>query len=381
MMAPTQVLALQHYKTLTELFETYRIDCKVDLLTGQTSASEKRTIYQRMKDGAPQIFVGTQTLIQKSAEFTNLALVVTDEQHRFGVRQRTALAEKGNGGKSPHVLVMSATPIPRTLGIILYGDLSITTIHDMPSGRLPVKNAVMNSADRGRVLGFIKKKIEEGRQAYCICPLVDESEAVSGQAVTAYVDALRSALGPGIRVEMLHGRMNGEEKDRILTDFAAGQIAVLVSTTVIEVGINVPNATVMLIENADRFGLAQLHQLRGRIRRGSYQPYCIFLTGREDAWAKERLDVIGTCNDGFEIAQQDLKLRGPGDLFGLTQSGFLSFEIGDIYQDHDILLKASQAADEILSRDPLLEKTENQLLRERVIRGHHRSLAETERTL
>ena len=200
MMAPTQVLALQHYTTLTELFDQYQIDCRVDLLTGQTSAAEKRAIYQRMKDGQPQIFVGTQTLIQKSADFSNLALVVTDEQHRFGVRQRTALAEKGSDGKSPHVLVMSATPIPRTLGIILYGDLSITTIHDMPSGRLPVKNAVMNSADRGRVLSCIKKKIEEGRQAYCICPLVEESEAVAGQAVTAYIDALRSALGPEICV-------------------------------------------------------------------------------------------------------------------------------------------------------------------------------------
>lgn len=381
LMAPTQVLALQHYKTLTELFEKYQIECRVDLLTGQTSAAEKRIIYQRMRDGHPQIFVGTQTLIQKSADFSNLALVVTDEQHRFGVRQRTALAEKGSDGKSPHVLVMSATPIPRTLGIILYGDLSITTIRDMPPGRLPVKNAVMNSADRGKVLSFIKKKIEEGRQAYCICPLVDESEAVDGQAVTAYIDALRSALGPAIRVEMLHGRMSGEEKDRILSEFAAGKIDVLVSTTVIEVGINVPNATVMLVENADRFGLAQLHQLRGRIRRGSDQPYCVFLTGREDAKVKERLDVIGTCNDGFEIAQQDLKLRGPGDLFGLNQSGFLSFEIGDIYQDHDILLKASQAADEILTFDPLLEDPKNHLLRQRIMSGGHTSLAETERTL
>ena len=381
LMAPTQVLALQHYKTLTELFEKYQIGCRVDLLTGQTSAAEKKIIYQHMKDGRPQIFVGTQTLIQKSADFSNLALVVTDEQHRFGVRQRTALAEKGNDGKSPHVLVMSATPIPRTLGIILYGDLSITTIHDMPAGRLPVKNAVMNSSERGKVLNFIKKKIEEGRQAYCICPLVEESEAVAGQAVTAYIDALRSALGSAIRVEMLHGRMNGEEKNLILSDFAAGQIDVLVSTTVIEVGINVPNATVMLIENADRFGLAQLHQLRGRIRRGNDQPYCIFLTGREDARVKERLDVIGTCNDGFEIAQQDLKLRGPGDLFGLTQSGFLSFEIGDIYQDHEILMKASQAADEILERDPLLQDPNNGLLRELIMRGGHSSLAETERTL
>lgn len=381
LMAPTQVLALQHYKTITELFDQYQIDCRVDLLTGQTGAAEKRTIYQKMEDGQPQIFVGTQTLIQKSADFSNLALVVTDEQHRFGVRQRTALAEKGSNGKSPHVLVMSATPIPRTLGIILYGDLSITTIHDMPSGRLPVKNAVMNSADRGRVLAFIKKRIEEGRQAYCICPLVEESEAVAGQAVTAYIDALRSALGQDICVEMLHGRMNSEEKDRVLSDFAAGKIDVLVSTTVIEVGINVPNATVMLIENADRFGLAQLHQLRGRIRRGTHQPYCIFLTGREDARVKERLDVIGTCNDGFEIAQQDLKLRGPGDLFGLNQSGFLSFEIGDIYQDHDILMKASQAADEILARDPLLEDPQNRLLRELIMRGDHTSLTETERTL
>ena len=381
LMAPTQVLALQHYKTITEMFEKYGIDCKVDLLTGQTSSAEKRTVYHRMKEGHPQIFVGTQTLIQKSADFSNLALVVTDEQHRFGVRQRTALAEKGSDGKSPHVLVMSATPIPRTLGIILYGDLSITTIHDMPSGRLPVKNAVMNSADRGRVLEFIKKRIKEGRQAYCICPLVDESEAIAGQAVTAYIDALHSALGPEICVEMLHGRMNGEEKERILSGFAAGQIDVLVSTTVIEVGINVPNATVMLIENADRFGLAQLHQLRGRIRRGTDQPYCIFLTGREDARVKERLDVIGTCNDGFEIAQQDLKLRGSGDLFGLTQSGFLSFEIGDIYQDHDILMKASQAADEILARDPLLKEPQNHLLREQIMHGDHTSFAETERTL
>ena len=381
LMAPTQVLAVQHYQTLAGMFDKYGIDCRIDLLTGTTPSAQRREIYERMSDGRAQIFIGTQALIQKNTDFSNLALVVTDEQHRFGVRQRMDFANKGDDAYSPHILVMSATPIPRTLGIILYGDLSVSRIREMPAGRLPVKNAVIHSAKRAQAFKFIRDQIKEGRQAYCICPLVDDSETLDARSVTGYIDILKSALGDKVRVEMLHGRMKGTDKDRILTEFAAGGIDVLVSTTVIEVGINVPNASVMLIENADRFGLAQLHQLRGRIGRGSYQSYCIFLTSRSDKKVMERLDVIGHCNDGFEIAQEDLRLRGPGDLFGLRQSGFLQFEIGDIFQDHDILTQAASAADRILEDDPLLTKPPHRLLAEQMTQTDYDVLTETERTL
>ncbi len=381
LMAPTQVLAIQHYQTVSGLFEKYRIDCPVDLLTGSTPEAEKKLIYQHMADGEPRIFIGTQTLVQKSASFSNLALVVTDEQHRFGVRQRCEFASKGNDVFSPHVLVMSATPIPRTLGIILYGDLSVTQIRQMPQGRLPVKNAVMNSSERGKAFRFMRRQIDEGRQAYCICPLVEDSESLDAESVTGYVDMLKGEMGPDVRIEILHGRMKGSEKDRILDSFAAGGIDILVSTTVIEVGINVPNASVMLIENSDRFGLAQLHQLRGRIGRGEHQSYCIFLTDRSDEKVMDRLNVVGKCNDGFEIAQEDLRLRGPGDLFGLRQSGFLQFEIGDIFQDHDILTKASSAAEDLLREDPSLSLPGNRLLREKALGRRQGIAAETERTL
>lgn len=380
LMAPTQVLAMQHYQTLSEMFKQYHIDCEIELLTGTTPTAERRIIHEKMQSGDPRIFIGTQTLIQKDSDFSNLALVVTDEQHRFGVRQRTSLAEKGGGKTAPHILVMSATPIPRTLGIILYGDLSISAIHDMPSGRLPVKNAVMSSTERARALQFINKQIKEGRQAYCICPLVDESDAASAENVIQYTDHLQTFFGSDVSVRMLHGRMKGAEKEKILQEFSQGRIDLLVSTTVIEVGINVPNASVMLIENADRFGLAQLHQLRGRIGRGEHQSYCIFLTSRQDPKVMERLQVIGHCNDGFEVAQEDLRLRGPGDLFGLRQSGFLSFEIGDIFQDHDILMKAAAAADQILNEDPDLTDPHHISLKNSILFSEG-FVTDTERTL
>ena len=361
-MAPTQVLAVQHYETIRRLLAEADIDCSIYLLTGDTQAAKRRDIQAHMESGKPGIFVGTQALIQRSVSFGRLGLVVTDEQHRFGVRQRATLTEQGESGFSPHVLVMSATPIPRTLGIILYGDLSISQIHELPAGRLPVKNAVMHSEERDKVFRFIKGQISEGRQAYIICPLVDASDNLEAEAVTTYTEELAHAMGDGVKIEALHGRMKATDKDRILSEYTRGETDILVSTSVVEVGINIPNATVMLIENADRFGLAQLHQLRGRIGRGEHQAYCVFMTSRHDEKVEERLSVISHSNDGFEIATEDLKARGPGDLFGLKQSGFLSFERGDIFQDSDILTKAASAADDILAKSPDLKAGEYRLL-------------------
>lgn len=366
MMAPTQVLAVQHYETISGMLNEAGVDCEVALLTGDTPAAARRGILEDMKNGRPMIFVGTQALIQKTVSFGRPGLVVTDEQHRFGVRQRTILSEQGGSGLSPHVLVMSATPIPRTLGIILYGDLSISQIHELPAGRLPVKNAVMHSDEREKVFRFIAGQVREGRQVYCICPLVEESDTQEAEAVTTYTRELAEGMGSEVRTEALHGRMKAADKERILNEFAAGSIDILVSTSVVEVGINVPNATVMLIENADRFGLAQLHQLRGRIGRGEHQSYCIFMTSRHDEQVMERLSVISHSNDGFEIAQEDLKARGPGDLFGLRQSGFLSFETADIFQDSQVLTMAASAADEILQEDPELSSGRYLHLRERI---------------
>ncbi len=381
LMAPTQVLALQHYETIRGLFDRYHIDCDVDLLTGDTKASARNEIYRKMADGAPQIFIGTQTLIQQKASFANIGLVVTDEQHRFGVRQRLRFAEKGSGQYAPHILVMSATPIPRTLGMIMYGDLSISLINELPQGRLPIKNAVMNTQDRNRVIRFIEKQIADGHQVYCICPLVEESESLDAEAVTTYVETLKDSFEHPVSVGMLHGRMAGSDKEKILSDFSDGKLDILVSTTVVEVGINVPNATVMMIENADRFGLAQLHQLRGRIGRGSDQSYCIFLTSKTDPKVVERLNVIGHCNDGFKIAEEDMKMRGPGDLFGMRQSGFMDFTVGDIFQDHAVLEKASDAANRILTESPDLSAEKYRLLKKKIDSSNDGLLTMTERTL
>ena len=357
LMAPTEVLATQHYESFMELLNPYGI--KIALLTGSTKAKEKREIYQQIASGEAQIIIGTHALIQEKVQYKNLALVITDEQHRFGVRQRTALAEKG---EPPNVLVMSATPIPRTLAIILYGDLSISVIDELPAKRLPIKNCVVDTSYRPKAYRFITRQVELGRQAYVICPMVEESEGLEAENVTDYTQLLKKEL-PGITVEMLHGQMKAAQKNEIMERFASGEIQVLVSTTVVEVGVNVPNATVMMVENAERFGLAQLHQLRGRVGRGEHQSYCIFIRGNKDQETAKRLEILNHSNDGFYIASEDLKLRGSGDLLGTRQSGDMEFQMADIFRDADILQKASEAASELLADDPYFEKPEHELLK------------------
>lgn len=357
LMAPTEVLAKQHYESITKLLEEHRIPFQTALLTGSMTAKEKREAYRRIQGGEAQIIIGTHALIQEKVAYQDLALVVTDEQHRFGVRQREIFAEKG---EMPHVLVMSATPIPRTLAIILYGDLDISVIDELPSNRLPIKNCVVDTGYRPTAYRFIKNQIEEGRQCYIICPMVEESEHLEVENVTDYSAMLQEELGNKIVVGCLHGKMKQEQKDRIMEDFGEGKIDVLVSTTVIEVGINVPNATVMMVENAERFGLAQLHQLRGRVGRGKYQSYCIFMTGSKAKDTKERLDILNKCNDGFKIASEDLKQRGPGDLFGIRQSGLMNFRLGDVFQDAAVLQMASEAVSVLSKKEcEWLKKLEN----------------------
>lgn len=349
LMVPTEVLANQHYEGFLRLMEEQNIaSCHPVLLTGSTTARQKREIYQKIADGEVNVIIGTHALIQERVEYKNLGLVITDEQHRFGVRQREALTTRGN---PPHVLVMSATPIPRTLAIILYGDLDISIIDELPAKRLPIKNCVVGTSYRPKAYSFIEKQVQMGRQAYVICPMVEESEGLEAENVTDYARRLQEILPGEIKVEILHGKMKPKEKNRIMEAFASGEIQVLVSTTVVEVGVNVPNATVMMVENAERFGLAQLHQLRGRVGRGEHQSYCIFIQGNNEENTSKRLKILNESNDGFYIAGEDLKLRGPGDLFGIRQSGLMEFKIGDIYNDAGILKNASEAAGEILALD------------------------------
>ena len=362
LMAPTEVLARQHYEGFLKLMEEQGLSFPTVLLTGSDTAKEKRIAYERIASGEAAIIIGTHALIQEKVEYANLALVITDEQHRFGVKQREALTTRGN---PPNVLVMSATPIPRTLAIILYGDLDISVIDELPAKRLPIKNCVVNTSYRPKAYSFIEKQVRQGRQAYVICPMVEESEGMNAENVLDYTQKLKENLPSDIQIEYLHGKMKPKEKNRVMESFAAGEIQVLVSTTVVEVGVNVPNATVMMVENAERFGLAQLHQLRGRVGRGEYQSYCIFIQGNQDQISK-RLEILNKSNDGFYIAGEDLKLRGPGDLFGIRQSGDMEFRIGDIYNDSTILKEASEAAEEILSLDPELDLEQHRSLRERM---------------
>lgn len=338
LMVPTEVLARQHFETAVTLLEPYGV--RIGLLTGSTKASEKRRIYEQLKLHELDLIIGTHALIQENVEYANLALVITDEQHRFGVRQREALACKG---REPHVLVMSATPIPRTLAIILYGDLDISVIDELPANRLPIKNCVVDTSYRPKAYRFIENQVELGRQAYVICPMVEESETIEAENVTDYTIKLQQQLKSTIRVACLNGKMKQSEKQDIMERFADHEIDVLVSTTVIEVGINVPNSTVMMVENAERFGLAQLHQLRGRVGRGGYQSYCIFISGSKKQETMERLSILNKSNDGFFIANEDLRLRGPGDFFGVRQSGILDFILADVYDHADLLKMADEA--------------------------------------
>ncbi|MDO5335954.1 MAG: ATP-dependent DNA helicase RecG [Eubacteriales bacterium] len=364
LMVPTEVLAEQHFKALVSLLEQQKLfGCHPVLLTGSSTAKEKREIYQKIASGETNLIVGTHALIQERVQYKALALVITDEQHRFGVKQREALSKKG---ELPNVLVMSATPIPRTLAVILYGDLDISVLDELPARRLPIKNCVVDTSYRPKAYRFMERQIREGRQVYVICPMVEESEGMDGENVLDYAKSLSEIFPEEIRVAALHGKMKPKQKNQIMEAFAANEIQILVSTTVVEVGVDVPNATVMMIENAERFGLAQLHQLRGRVGRGSYQSYCIFMQGSGEKEISRRLEILNKSNDGFYIAGEDLKLRGPGDLFGIRQSGVLEFRIGDIYNDAKILHEASEAAGEILALDAELSLAQNALLREKV---------------
>lgn len=341
-MAPTEVLARQHYEFVTDLIIKNNLNFNVTILVGSLTAKEKRLAYEKIESGETDIVIGTHAVIQEKVHFKDLAVAVTDEQHRFGVRQREMISEKGN---HPHIMVMSATPIPRTLAIIMYGDLDISVIDELPAGRKPIANCVVGTEYRPKAYNFIEKQVDSGRQVYIICPTVEYSEAVEGENVIEYSEKLNKILHPGIKVEYLHGRMKPSEKNEIMERFARNEIQVLVSTTVVEVGVNVPNATVMMVENAERFGLAQLHQLRGRVGRGRYQSYCIFINGSGKKDAEKRLEILNKSNDGFFIANEDLKLRGPGDFFGVRQSGDFEFKLGDIMNDADLLKDAAMAAD------------------------------------
>lgn len=341
LMAPTEVLAVQHYESISKMLEENNIPLRVELLTGSMKAKEKRQAYERIELGISDIIIGTHAIIQDAVRYYNLALVITDEQHRFGVKQREKLSNKG---LYPHIMVMSATPIPRTLAIILYGDLDVSVIDELPVGRQPVKNCVVGREYRPNAYRFLAEQVHQGHQCYVICPMIEENENLESADVISYAEILRENLPDDIRVEYLHGKMPPGRKNEIMECFAANEIQVLVSTTVIEVGVNVPNATVMMVENAERFGLASLHQLRGRVGRGKAQSYCIFISTSDKAETKKRLEILNKSNDGFEIADWDLRLRGPGDFFGIRQSGDMDFKIADIYSDAKTLQEAAEAA-------------------------------------
>ena len=363
LMVPTEVLAMQHFKSITALLEEHNINIKTILITGSMTAKQKREAYELVQNGEVAIIVGTHALIQEKVIYKDLALVITDEQHRFGVKQRETLSNKGI---FPHIIVMSATPIPRTLAIIMYGDLDISIIDELPANRLPIKNCVVNTDYRPQAYKFIEKEVKAGRQAYVICPMVEENESSDLENVIDYANTLSSIFPSDIHVEYLHGQMKPSMKNDIMERYSLNEIQVLVSTTVIEVGVNVPNATVMMVENAERFGLAGLHQLRGRVGRGEYQSYCIFVSGSKSRDTMKRLEILNTSNDGFYIAGEDLKLRGPGDMFGIRQSGDMNFKLGDIFTDAKIVKYAAKAVEAYENNEIECTKEEQDYLNQRI---------------
>lgn len=359
-MAPTELLAEQHYKNLINLTDEYNLPFTPVLLTGSLTKKNKESAYEKILKGESNIVIGTHAVFQEGVEFNNLGLVITDEQHRFGVKQREALAKKG---KEPHILVMSATPIPRSLAMVLYGDMHLTVIDEKPSNRLPIKNCVVGTDYRPKAYSFIEKEIRAGHQAYVVCPMVEESDGLENvENVISYTEKLKHVFSGNINISYLHGKMKPAEKQKIMTEFLNKNIDILVSTTVIEVGIDVPNATVIMVENAERFGLSQLHQLRGRIGRGAAQSYTIFINSSKNSAHNKRLDILNKTNDGFEVAREDLKLRGAGDIFGIRQSGDMNFEIADIIQDGDMILSINKTIENIIKDDPEFKKTENERL-------------------
>ena len=378
MMAPTEILARQHYESLSALLRPAGV--RVGLLTGSLGAAGKRKVYAALASGELDLVVGTHALLSGGVAFARLGLVITDEQHRFGVAQRAALSAKaespgGDGGITPHVLVMSATPIPRTLALIIYGDLDVSVIDELPPGRAPVQTMVVGEDKRARMYGFVRAQVAQGRQAYIVCPTVEAAEldAPDGgpppmdlKAVTAYAEQLQTEVFPDLWVGLVHGKLKAREKEAVMAAFSRGELDVLVSTTVIEVGVDVPNASLMIVENAERFGLSQLHQLRGRVGRGKFQSYCVLVTSTRNPQSRERLRVLVKTNDGFRISEEDLKLRGPGDFFGSRQHGLPQLHIADLAGDVRLLKEAQAAAEELLGLDPGLAAPEHASLRERV---------------
>lgn len=358
MMAPTTILANQHYDELTTYFE--QLGITTEIITSNTTKKKKEKIVERLQNKEIDIIIGTHSLIEDNITFSNLGLVITDEQHRFGVKQRIKLSNKG---ENVETLVMTATPIPRTLAIMLYGDLDLSIIDEMPPGRSPVKTYVVDESFEERVANFIKKQILEGRQVYVVCPLVEDSESLDLKSVEAIYERYKKEVFPEFQVEYLHGKMKNKEKDEIMQRFKENQINILISTTVIEVGISVSNATIMVIENADRFGLAALHQLRGRVGRGTHQSYCILKSNNKSSIARQRLKIMEKSNSGFDIAEKDLELRGPGDFFGIRQSGLPEFKLANLLKDIQILKDAQVAAKTMIQQDKFLEKPENQKLK------------------
>ena len=370
LMAPTEVLAEQHFRSLSALLEPAGV--RVGLLTGSLTPAGKKKVRQALAAGEIDLIIGTHALLSQGVEFTRLGLMVADEQHRFGVAQRAALAAKGD---SPHVLVMSATPIPRTLALIIYGDLDVSVIDELPPGRTPVETYVVREDKRARMYNFVRRLVGEGRQVYIICPAVEDSSAQEGEgaspamdlkAVKSYAAQLQEQVFPDLKVDFLHGKMRPREKEAVMAAFAAGETQVLVSTTVIEVGVDVPNAAVMVIENAERFGLSQLHQLRGRVGRGKHQSYCVLITNTRSVEAMQRLRTLASTTDGFKISEEDLKLRGPGDFFGSRQHGLPQMKLADLAGDMRLLSEAQDSARRLLMADPTLSQPENRPVLERV---------------
>lgn len=369
-MVPTEILAQQHFCSLSELFEKW--DVRVDMLTGSQTKKQKEEILKRVSEGETNILIGTHALIEENVVFKKLGLVITDEQHRFGVQQRALLAQKG---ENPDVIVMTATPIPRTLALILYGDLDISIIDELPPGRKPIKTYAVDESMRYRINRFITQKVSEGRQVYIVCPLVEESDTLELKSAVEQAENIARDFD-NISVGLIHGKMRPKEKEETMRRFVSGDISILVSTTVIEVGVNVPNSTVMVIENAERFGLAQLHQLRGRVGRGAEQSFCILYNQGKSEVSKERLKVMEKSNDGFYISEKDLELRGPGEFFGTRQHGIPDLKIANLYRDMDILKASQQAALELLKRDRGLKDEENSRVRNILIEKFRDKLSE-----